>query len=137
MADEMLEKNKVSETFATIFKGIDTFVDNKKVIGDPYTVGDTTIVPFLEISTGMAVGSFNKDKDAGGVGCKVTPVACLVIQNGFTKLINIKNQDAISKALDMIPDLVDKLFKKEVEPDEVTKTIKSLKPKYEKIEKKN
>ncbi len=38
----------------------------------------------------------------------MTPCAVLVIQNGKTKLINIKNQDTMTKILDMIPDAIDK-----------------------------
>ena len=38
---------------------------------------------------------------------KVTPSAVLVIQNGATKLVNIKNQDTVTKILDMIPDVID------------------------------
>ena len=101
---------KVKDTIKTILDGVTGLVDTKKVIGDPFTVGDTTIIPFIESSVGIGVGEFDseKDKNAGGMALKVSPVACLVIQNGFSKLINIKNQDAITKALDMIPDLVDK-----------------------------
>ena len=38
-----------------------------------------------------------KEKGAGGVGGKMTPCAVLVIQNGHTRLVNIKNQDTITK----------------------------------------
>lgn len=43
----------------------------------------------------------------------MTPSAVLLIKNGQTKLVNIKNQDSITKILDMIPDLVDKFTTKE------------------------
>ena len=33
----------------------------------------------------------------GGMTGKVTPSAVLVIQNGATKLVNIKNQDTVTK----------------------------------------
>ena len=39
---------------------------------------------------------------------KLTPSAVLVIQNGTTKLVNIKNQDGLTKVLDMVPDFVDR-----------------------------
>ena len=39
---------------------------------------------------------------------KMTPSAVLVIKNGQTKLVNIKNQDTVTKILDMIPDLVER-----------------------------
>ena len=34
------------------------------------------------------------------------------IQNGTTKLVNIKNQDGITKILDMVPDFVNKFTSK-------------------------
>ena len=39
---------------------------------------------------------------------KLTPSAVLVIQNGSTKLVNVKNQDGLTKVLDMVPDFVDR-----------------------------
>ena len=38
----------------------------------------------------------------------MTPSAVLGIQNGMTKVVNIKHQDALTKVLDMAPDLVNK-----------------------------
>jgi uncharacterized spore protein YtfJ len=38
----------------------------------------------------------------------MTPCAVLVIQNGTTKLVNVKNQDGLTKILDMVPDFVDR-----------------------------
>ena len=125
-----MEKN-IKETFEAIFSGVSALSDTKKVIGEPYTIGNTTVIPFIETSVGMGVGAFNDKKEAGGAGCKITPVACLVIQDGFTKLINIKNQDSIGKALDMIPDLVDKLFVKNKVSDDVMESIDKLDSRYE------
>ena len=42
------------------------------------------------------------------MGGKMTPSAVLVIQNGTTKLVNIKNQDGLTKILDMVPDFVNR-----------------------------
>lgn len=49
----------------------------------------------------------------------MTPSAVLVIKNGSTKLVNIKNQDTVTKILDMIPDIVDK-FTKPKEQEEMS-----------------
>ena len=38
----------------------------------------------------------------------MTPCAVLVIQNGTTKLVNVKNQDGLTKILDMVPDFVNR-----------------------------
>ena len=54
----------------------------------------------------------------GGMGGKMSPSAVLVIQNGTTKLVNVKNQDGITKVLDMVPDFVNKFTSKDKEPSE-------------------
>ena len=127
----------VKEALKTILDGVNGLVDTKKVIGEPFTIGDTTVIPFIESSIGMGVGEFSNkvDKSAGGMAMKVSPIACLVIQNGFTKLINIQNQDPITKALDMIPDLVDKLtVRKHQLSEEVEDAIDDLDTEFYNIE---
>lgn len=51
------------------------------------------------------------------MGGKIAPSAVLVIQNGTTKLVNVKNQDGITKILDMIPDFVNKFTSKNKNTD--------------------
>lgn len=42
------------------------------------------------------------------MGGKISPSAVLVISNGTTKLVNVKNQDGVTKVLDMVPDLINR-----------------------------
>ena len=42
----------------------------------------------------------------------MTASAVLVIQNGQIRLVNVKNQDTVTKVLDMVPDLIDRFQKK-------------------------
>ena len=123
--------NKMKENIKAVFDGIAAISNTKQVVGEPYTVGDTTIVPFLETSMGAGFGAFNSEKDAGGMACSVKPVACLIIQNGFTKVVSISNQDPIAKALDMIPDLVDKMTHRGAHDPEVSEAIEEIKDSYE------
>ena len=84
-------------------------------MGDAIHIGDTIILPLVDVSFGVAAGAFSQEKKnngAGGMGGKIMPSAVLVIQNGTTKLVNIKNQDGITKILDMVPDFVNKLPRK-------------------------
>ena len=63
----------------------------------------------------LAAGAFSQEKKnngAGGMGGKIQPSSVLVIQNGITKLVNVKNQDSITKILDMVPDVVNKFTSK-------------------------
>ena len=108
--------NNFDSTVASLFKGMDAFVSAKTVVGDAVTVNDTIILPLVDVSFGVGAGAFagEKTNNAGGAMTgKVTPSAVLVIQNGATKLVNIKNQDAVTKILDIIPDIVDKFKGKE------------------------
>ncbi len=107
--------NKFDSTVSTLFKGMDSFVSAKTVVGDAVTVNDTIILPLVDVSFGVGAGAFVNDKknNAGGAMTgKLSPSAVLVIQNGNTKLINIKNQDAVNKVIDMVPELIDKVADK-------------------------
>ena len=105
-------KNDFNETVASLFKGMDSFLSAKTVVGEAVHVNDTIIHPLVDVSFGVGAGAFAGDKKnnaGGGMGGKMSPSAVLVIQNGATKLVNIKNQDTVTKILDMVPDVVDRI----------------------------
>ena len=107
----MASENNFKSTVDSLFKGMDRFMTSKKVVGEPITVGDTIILPLMDVSFGVAakaVTENSKNNGGGGMGGKMSPSAVLVIQNGTTKLVNIKNQDGLTKILDMVPDFVDR-----------------------------
>ena len=105
-------KNDFNETVASLFKGMDSFLSAKTGVGEAVHVNDTIILPLVDVSFGVGAGAFAGDKKnnaGGGMGGKMSPSAVLVIQNGATKLVNIKNQDTVTKILDMVPDVVDRI----------------------------
>ena len=107
--------NSFHTTVESLFTGMDSFITTKTVVGDAIHIGDTIILPLVDVSFGVAAGAFSQEKKnngAGGMGGKIMPSAVLVIQNGTTKLVNIKNQDGITKILDMVPDFVNKFTSK-------------------------
>ena len=107
--------NSFHTTVEALFKVMDSFITTKTVVGDAIHIGDTIILPLVDVSFGVAAGAFSQEKKnngAGGMGGKIMPSAVLVIQNGTTKLVNIKNQDGITKILDMVPDFVNKFTSK-------------------------
>ena len=104
--------NSFNNTVESLFKGMDSFITTKTVVGDAVHIGDTIILPLVDVSFGVAAGAFSQEKKnngAGGMGGKINPSAVLVIQNGVTKLVNIKNQDTVTKVLDMVPDVIDRI----------------------------
>ena len=103
--------NSFSSVMTSLLKGVDSVLSTKTVVGEAITIGDTIILPLVDVSFGLGAGAGcqeKKNNGAGGVGGKMSPSAVLVIQNGQTKLVNIKNQDGMTKILDMVPDIVNK-----------------------------
>lgn len=129
--------NNFDATVASLFKGMDAFVSAKTVVGDAVTVKDTIILPLVDVSFGVGAGAFagEKKNNAGGVMTgKVSPSAVLVIQNGTTKLVNIKNQDTVTKILDLVPDIVDRFTGKSgnvTEDEEIDDAIDGVAKEYE------
>ncbi|HCM91098.1 MAG TPA: sporulation protein [Lachnospiraceae bacterium] len=104
------------EIVDSMLNGMDGFLSSKTVVGEPTVIGDTILVPFVDVSFGVGAGDFRGEKKANGAGGltgKMSPSAVLVIQNGTTRLVNIRNQDSMTKILDMVPDLVNKFAGKE------------------------
>lgn len=107
----MASENNFQSTVESLFKGMDSFITTKTVVGEAITVGDTIILPLVDVSFGVGAGAFSgekKNNGGGGMGGKISPSAVLVISNGATKLVNIKNQDGLTKILDMVPDFLNK-----------------------------
>ena len=105
--------NEFQGVVDSLLKGMDSVLSAKTVVGEPTTVGDTVILPLVDVTFGVGAGAGNNSQKgsgsgAGGIGGKMTPSAVLVIRNGSVKLVNIKNQDSVTKILDLIPELVDK-----------------------------
>ena len=105
------EKNNFKTTLESLFRGMDGVVSSKTVVGDAIHIGGTIILPLVDVSFGIGAGAFSgdkKEKGMGGIGGKMSPSAVIVIQDGKTRLVNIKNKDTVTKILDMVPDLVDR-----------------------------
>ena len=92
--------NTFQGTIETLFRGMDQFVATKTVVGDAITVGDTIVLPLVDVTFGMAASTKSEDRKnngGGGLGGKISPSAVLLIQNGTTRLVNVKNQDGVTK----------------------------------------
>ena len=112
-----MSENKFNSTVSALFSGMDSVISSKTVVGEAIHIGDTIILPLVDVSFGVGAGAGNNNQKgtgsgAGGMGGKMTPSAVLVIKDGNTKLVNIKNQNTTNKILDMIPDLIDKFASK-------------------------
>ena len=76
------ENNNFQSTVESLFKGMDSFITTKTVVGDAITVGDTIILPLVDVTFGVGAGAFageKKNNGGGGMGGKISPSAVLVI----------------------------------------------------------
>lgn len=110
-----MQNNNFSSVVESLLKGMDTVLSTKTVVGEATQIGDTIILPLVDVTFGVGAGAGSgekKNSGGGGLGGKMTPSAVLVIKDDYTKLVNVKNQDTMTKILDMVPDIVDKFTAK-------------------------
>lgn len=125
-----MDKNDFNSTVESLFKGMDNFITSKTVVGDAVKLDDDTLVlPLVEVTFGVGAGAFaseNKNNAGGGMGGKITPSSVLIIQNGTSKLVNVKAQDSVSKIIDLIPDLIGKFSKNSKKKDNLDEKVEEI-----------
>ena len=113
----------------SLLEGMEGFLSSKTVVGEPVVVKDTILIPFVDVSFGVGAGTFRgdkKDNGAGGLTGKMTPTAVLVVQNNSTRVVSIKNQDTMTKIIDMVPEIMNKITAKKettVTDEEVLRAV--------------
>lgn len=129
--------NEVGNNLDILFNKMENFISSKTVVGDAVKVGEVTLIPLVDVNVGVAAGAGEKGQGGGGLGAKIMPSAVIAIYNGNVQLINIKNQDAISKLIDMAPGIVSKLNfgsafgKKSEDRDDVEEEVVEKKVRFE------
>ena len=106
--------NMLENTIAKIRE----MVDVNSVVGEPITVGDTTIIPVSKVSVGFGGGGsdFAKGNDAfgggAGGGVKVQPICFLVVnKDGNVRMmpVPVPANSTPDRIVEMIPDTLDKI----------------------------
>lgn len=118
--------NNVTDIVDNLMKGLDAVLTTKTVIGEATKIGDTIIIPLVDVSFGIGAGGSSvngtdaKNGGGGGLTGKMSPSAVLVIHNGTTRLVNVKNTDNLSRALDLIPEIMNRIKpNKDITDDEI------------------
>ena len=117
-----------------LFRGMEDFITTKTVVGEAVHIGSTTILPLVDVTFGCAASAKNEPQrhnGGGGMGGKITPAAVLVIKDGTTRLVNVKSQDGLSKLIDRVPELVNRLKSSKDEEPEVKDAVREAGKKEE------
>lgn len=104
-----IRKNDFNNTVNSLFKGMDAFLTSKTVVGEPINVGDTTIIPLVDVNFGVGAGALGQNNCGGGMGGKMSPSSVIVIKNGDLKIVPIAEENALSKVIGMVPQVTDKV----------------------------
>lgn len=107
-------KSNFGKVVTSLLEGLEGFASARTVVGDPINVGEAIVIPLVDVSIGVGAGAAlnaerKKDREAGGMGAKLSPTALLYIKDGSARIINIKDQTTAMKIIDMIPDVYDRL----------------------------
>lgn len=57
-----MSDNSFSTTVASLFKGMDSFISTKTVVGEAVHIGDTIILPLVDVAFGVGAGAFSSEK---------------------------------------------------------------------------
>ncbi len=125
-----MAENNFNATVEALFKGMDGFLTTKTVVGDAVKFDDGTIIlPLVDVSFGVGAGAFTGEKKnnaGGGMGGKISPSCVLVIKDGHAKLVNVKNQDVVTKVIDMVPDVLDRFSKDKKEKADLDQKVNEV-----------
>ena len=91
-----MENSNVKENLEVLFEKFRNMIKVETVVGEAVQIGDTTLVPFVDVTFGFGTGTnhntANKNHECGGGGggAKMEPSAILVIKGDRIELFNIK-----------------------------------------------
>ena len=121
----MANNYNFSENINSIYEKLEKFLKTETVVGEPIQIGDTTLVPFINVSFGLGTGGGigndnrgnNGDGSGGGVGARISPTAVLVIKGDKVEMLPVKKLGGLDKLLEMVPGILDKVKEKKEEKE--------------------
>ncbi len=119
----------MSKGLETLFEKLQDFLTSRTIIGKEIQVGDTTLIPVIEITFGMGTGSsggMDEKKQQGpgegvGFGAKAKPSAVIVIKGDQVQLLPLGKPGIIDQLIEKVPEIIDKIPKTEAGKEIVKK----------------
>lgn len=118
-----MTEHPVNDLMGSTMEKIKAMVDANTVVGKPIVTDDVTIIPVSRVSFGFASGGSDfasKHQKPGGnnafgggsgAGVNVEPLAFLIVRGDNVRLLPVMPPPggAIDRAIDMVPEVVDKI----------------------------
>lgn len=115
-----MEKNDAEQLVKTTLGEIEKVLGSKTVVGEPITIGDSTIIPLLSLGFGFGGGGGSglggdtkkegSEAIAGGAGGGVRPIAVIIIDKNGARIESIKG--GMAAALEKVGESVPKMMEK-------------------------
>ena len=100
----------------TMYNKLDKFLKTETVIGEPMELGEIKLIPIVTASFGMGGGIGEENKESGkseggggGLGCRISPDAILVIKGSEVELVNLDGKGSLDKLFEVMPELIGKV----------------------------
>lgn len=158
-----MAEHPIESLMVTAMTSLRDMVDVNTIVGDVVQGTDgTIIIPISKVSFGFMSGGseFNTNKlnkyseniklpfgGGSGAGVNISPSAFLVVKDGNIKILNLGSCSAAEKAIDLVPETMDKVTnivtniakemkdaKNEKEQKEAEEDLKKIKNKINELE---
>ncbi len=114
-----------------LYDKLDKYLKTETVIGEPIQAGEVTLIPIISASFGIGggMGISKRDNDqgdeggGGGLGCRITPTAILVVKNDEVELVNLEGKGSLEKLVDMVPGIMEKIKNQKEDSNEEEKSV--------------
>ena len=117
--NKLTAPNKITNVVHTLLDGLHSMSKSETIIGDPYVLGEATIVPVHRIRIALGAGSIQggakqeaTSGESGGLGAggavQIEPVAVIAVgRDGIPRIMCVESEsDAAEKLMKQLPDPV-------------------------------
>ncbi len=115
----MEETKKILDS---MYGKLDNFLKTETVVGEPIVIDSIKLIPIITASFGLGGGFGEENKNGGGagggLGCKITPDAILVVKDDNVEMLPIKSKNSLEKLFEKVPDIISQFDKTEKEKKE-------------------
>jgi len=125
-------KPKIANVVHNLLDGLHSMSKSENIVGDPYTLGDATLVPVHRLRVALGAGSVQagakRDGTAGESGAlgaggavQIEPVAVIAVgRDGVPRIMCVETEgDAAEKLIKQLPELLGgtaKVFSERIAP---------------------
>lgn len=115
---------QITNVVHSLLDGLHSMSKSETIIGDPYTLGDATIVPVHRLRVALGAGAVHggvrqdaQSGESGGLGAggavQIEPVAVVAVgRDGVARIMCVESEsDTAKKLMDQMPEMVGNIAK--------------------------